>query len=248
MDAGHRQPATEPSLGGATESAYERLLPHRPTGPADAGQGAVRVGRASGSCLLPGRLDRSLLYVMQAGSTAEIAGWEMTASSASLSSWRRATPSPAVVQSAGRAYQLSGRVLQGGIYASRSDAASAPSLHAGAPDATGAIRGLQSPPSLDQQLCRWLLLSRSVPTKSAGDDARVDGQYGRRAREGVTEAAGNLQDAGPSISDRGHIAVIDRAGLEARTCECYAVVKRDPTVCCPAVPVLYPTPPAGRLW
>ena len=82
--------------------------------------------------------------------------------------------------------------------------------------------------SVDQQLCRWLLLSLD---RLRGDELvmtqeLIANMLGVR-REGVTEAAGRLQTAGLINYSRGHITVLDRAGLEARSCECYAVVKRE---------------------
>ena len=82
--------------------------------------------------------------------------------------------------------------------------------------------------SLDQQLCRWLLLSLD---RLSGNDLvmtqeLIANMLGVR-REGVTEAAGRLQAAGMIKYSRGHITVVDRPGLEARTCECYAVVKKE---------------------
>ena len=82
--------------------------------------------------------------------------------------------------------------------------------------------------SLDQQLCRWLLLSLD---RLGGNDLvmtqeLIANMLGVR-REGVTEAAIKLQQAGLIRYARGHISVLDRAGLEQRTCECYAVVKRE---------------------
>jgi CRP-like cAMP-binding protein len=82
--------------------------------------------------------------------------------------------------------------------------------------------------SLDQQLCRWLLLSldRLTGNELIMTQELIANMLGVR-REGVTEAAGNLQEAGLIEYTRGHITVVDRAGLENRTCECYAVVKRE---------------------
>jgi CRP-like cAMP-binding protein len=82
--------------------------------------------------------------------------------------------------------------------------------------------------TLDQQLCRWLLLSLD---RLEGDELvmtqeLIANMLGVR-REGVTEAALKLQAAGLIRYARGHITVIDRPGLEARTCECYGVVKRE---------------------
>jgi CRP-like cAMP-binding protein len=90
--------------------------------------------------------------------------------------------------------------------------------------------------SLDQQLCRWLLLSldRLQANELVMTQELIANMLGVR-REGVTEAAGNLQDAGLIQYSRGRITVLDRPGLEARTCECYAVVKRECDRLLPAV-------------
>ena len=82
--------------------------------------------------------------------------------------------------------------------------------------------------SLDQQLCRWLLLSLD---RLQGDELvmtqeLIANMLGVR-REGVTEAALKLQKAGLIRYTRGHMTVLDRKGLEVRTCECYAVVKKE---------------------
>jgi CRP-like cAMP-binding protein len=82
--------------------------------------------------------------------------------------------------------------------------------------------------SIEQQLCRWLLLTLDrMPTNELiMTQELVANALGVR-REGVTEAAGNLQRAGIISYRRGHISVIKRAGLEAGSCECYAVVKKE---------------------
>ncbi len=82
--------------------------------------------------------------------------------------------------------------------------------------------------SVEQQLCRWLLLTldRLPSNELVMTQELVASMLGVR-REGVTEAAGNLQRAGFISYRRGHIAVLDRAGLESSTCECYAVVKKE---------------------
>jgi Mn-dependent DtxR family transcriptional regulator len=81
---------------------------------------------------------------------------------------------------------------------------------------------------LDQQLCRWLLLSldRLQVNELVMTQELIANMLGVR-REGVTEGALKLQKAGLIRYSRGHITVLDRAGLEERTCECYAVVKRE---------------------
>ena len=82
--------------------------------------------------------------------------------------------------------------------------------------------------SLDQQLCRWLLLSldRLQGNELIMTQELIANMLGVR-REGVTEAALSLQQAGLIRYTRGRIVVLDRAGLEKRTCECYAVVKKE---------------------
>lgn len=82
--------------------------------------------------------------------------------------------------------------------------------------------------SIAQQLCRWLLLSldRAPSNELAMTQELIAGMLGVR-REGITEAAGKLQAAGLIRYNRGHIAVLDRAGLEARVCECYGVVRKE---------------------
>jgi CRP-like cAMP-binding protein len=82
--------------------------------------------------------------------------------------------------------------------------------------------------SVEQQLCRWLLLTldRLPSQELIMTQELVATMLGVR-REGITQAAGNLQESGLIRYRRGHIAVADRAGLEARACECYAVVKKE---------------------
>src|SRR6185437_4638295 len=82
--------------------------------------------------------------------------------------------------------------------------------------------------SVDQQLCRWLLLSldRLPSDELVMTQELIANMLGVR-REGVTEAAGKLQAEGLIAYRRGRINVLDRAGLEARVCECYAVVKKE---------------------
>jgi CRP-like cAMP-binding protein len=90
--------------------------------------------------------------------------------------------------------------------------------------------------SLDQQLCRWLLLSldRLQGSELVMTQELIANMLGVR-REGVTEAARHLQEAGLIRYHRGHITVLDRDRLERRTCECYAVVKREYDRLLPAV-------------
>ena len=171
----------------------------------------------------------SLLYMLADGASAEIAvvGNEGIIG-VSLFMGGETTPSRAVVQSAGHAYRLSGKVLKEEFI--RGDAMQHLLLRY-----TQALLTQMAQTavcnrhhSLDQQLCRWLLLSldRLVGDELIMTQELIANMLGVR-REGVTEAAGNLQNAGLIKYSRGHITVLDRSGLEARTCECYAVVKKE---------------------
>lgn len=98
--------------------------------------------------------------------------------------------------------------------------------------------------TVSQQLCRWLLLSidRSTSNELTMTQELIATMLGVR-REGITEAAGKLQAAGLIRYSRGHITVLDRAGLEARACECYDVVKKEyERLLPPALQALAPRP------
>jgi CRP-like cAMP-binding protein len=138
------------------------------------------------------------------------------------------TPSRAVVQSAGHAFRLKGQLLKD-------------EFHRAGPLQHLLLRYTQAlltqmaqtavcnrHHSLDQQLCRWLLLSldRLPSSELTMTQELIANMLGVR-REGVTEAAGNLQKAGLIDYHRGHIKVLNRDGLEARACECYGVVKKE---------------------
>ncbi len=171
----------------------------------------------------------SLLYVMLDGASAEIAvvGNEGLIGVA-LFMGGETMPNRAVVQSAGHAYRLKGQLLKeefnrsGGLQLLLLRYTQALLTQM----AQTAVCNRHH--SLDQQLCRWLLLSldRLPSNELIMTQELIANMLGVR-REGVTEAAGNLQRSGLIKYSRGHITVLDRAGLEARVCECYAVVRRE---------------------
>ncbi len=170
----------------------------------------------------------SLLYVMQNGAAAEIAvvGFEGLVG-ISLFMGGESTPSRAVVQSAGQAWRLPAAVI-------KSEFKRAPVLHLLLRYTQALITQMAQTAvcnrhhSLDKQLCRWLLLSldRLQGNELAMTQELIANMLGVR-REGVTEAALKLQEAGLIRYGRGRITVLDRPGLEKRTCECYAVVKTE---------------------
>lgn len=171
----------------------------------------------------------SLLYMMADGASAEIAvvGNEGIIG-VSLFMGGETTTSRAVVQSAGHAYQLSSKILKeeftlGGAMQHLLLRYTQALLTQMAQTAV-----CNRHHSLDQQLCRWLLLSldRLSGNELIMTQELIANMLGVR-REGVTEAAGNLQNAGLIKYSRGRITVLDRSGLESRTCECYAVVKKE---------------------
>jgi CRP-like cAMP-binding protein len=171
----------------------------------------------------------SLLYVMESGASAEIAvvGNEGIVG-ISLFMGGESTPSRAVVQSAGQGFRLKANVML------QEFNRAGPVLHLLLRYTQALITQMAQTAvcnrhhSLDQQLCRWLLLSldRLNSNHLVMTQELIANMLGVR-REGVTEAAGHLHQARLIDYQRGHITVLDRAGLERRTCECYAVVKNE---------------------
>ena len=171
----------------------------------------------------------SLLYVLDSGVSAEIAvvGNE-GAVGVSLFMGGETTPSRAVVQSAGSAYRLTGVRLK------QEFDRHGQLLHALLRYTQSLITQMAQTAvcnrhhALDQQLCRWLLLSldRLDSNELRVTQELIANMIGVR-REGVTEAAGRLQKLGVIRYSRGRITVLDRARLEALSCECYAVVKAE---------------------
>ncbi|MBA2673807.1 Crp/Fnr family transcriptional regulator [Ramlibacter sp.] len=171
----------------------------------------------------------SLLYVMEDGASAEIAvvGNEGLVGIA-LFMGGETTPSRAVVQSAGRGFRLEAQAMK------KEFNRAGPVLHLLLRYTQALITQVAQTAvcnrhhSLDQQLCRWLLLSldRLHGRELHMTQELIGNMLGVR-REGVTAAALKLQTAGLIRYARGHITVLDRAALEQRTCECYAVVKKE---------------------
>ena len=208
---------------------YRRLRPHLERVAVELGCALYESDSQQDYVYFPTASIVSLLYVMQNGASAEIAvvGNEGVVGIA-LFMGGETTSSRAVVQSAGYVCQLNASVLKleferGGqlqhlllrytqsLIAQTSQTAACNRHH-----------------SVEQQLCRWLLLSldRLPSNELTMTQELIANMLGVR-REGVTEAAGNLQAAGLIRYSRGRITVLDRPRLEERVCECYAVVKRE---------------------
>ena len=216
-------------LGALPEDVYNRLLPDLEPVSMSLGEVVYESGIQMRHVYFPTTSIVSLLYVMEDGASAEIAivGHEGVVG-ISLFMGGESTPSRAAVQSAGEAYRLPGRILKS-------------EFERGGPLQHLLLRYTQAlltqmaqtavcnrHHTLDQQFCRWLLLSvdRLPSDELVMTQELIANMLGVR-REGVTEAAGNVQKAGLIKYHRGHITVLDRAGLEARVCECYAVVKKE---------------------
>jgi len=180
----------------------------------------------------------SLLYVMENGASAEIAvvGNEGIVG-ISLFMGGESTSSRAVVQSAGKGFRLKAQMMK-----EEFDRAG-PVLHLLLRYTQALITQMSQTAvcnrhhTLDQQLCRWLLLSldRLESNQLVMTQELIANMLGVR-REGVTEGALKLQHAGLIQYARGHITVLDRMGLEKRSCECYAVVKKEYERLLPARP------------
>ena len=208
---------------------YARLLPNLKLVPMSLGQALCESGVEMRHVYFPTTCIVSLLYVMENGASAEIAvvGNEGIVG-VSLFMGGESTASRSVVQSAGHAYRLSGPMLKDEFFRAgpmqrlllRYTQALITQM------AQTAVCNRHH--SVDQQLCRWLLLSidRLPSDELVMTQELIANMLGVR-REGVTAAAGNLQQAGLIRYSRGKITVLDRPGLEARVCECYAVVKKE---------------------
>jgi len=213
---------------------YAHLLPHLEPVALPLGHVLYESGVPMRHVYFPISAIVSMLYVMEDGASAEIAvvGNEGLVG-VSLFMGGETTPSRAVVQSTGNAFRLKKKYLKDEF--NRSGGRRAGALHNLLLRYTQALLTHMAQTSacyrhhsLDQQFCRWLLLSldRLHSNELIMTQELIANMLGVR-REGVTEAAGNIQKAGLINYRRGHITVIDRPGLEARVCECYAVVKKE---------------------
>jgi CRP-like cAMP-binding protein len=216
-------------LAALPPAEWERWLPHLEPVDMPLGKVLYESGSRLSHVYFPTTSIVSLLYVMEDGASAEIAvvGNEGIVG-ISLFMGGESTPSRALIQSAGQGFRLKADLML------QEFNRAGPVLHLLLRYTQALITQMSQTAvcnrhhSLDQQLCRWLLLSldRLDSEELAMTQELIANMLGVR-REGVTEAAGNLQQAGLIRYQRGHITVIDRAGLEQRTCECYAVVKNE---------------------
>src|SRR6201994_1792876 len=216
-------------LAALTTGERERLYPHLQLVPMPLGKVLYESGDVMRHVYFLTDSIISLLYVLEDGASAEISvvGNEGLIG-VSLFMGGETTPSRAIVQSAGFAYRLIGQLLKeefhrnGGmqLLLLRYTQALLTQM------AQTAVCNRHH--SVDQQLCRWLLLTldRLASSEIITTHELISNMLGVR-REGVTDAAGKLQKLGAIRYRRGRITVLDRAQLERLCCECYAVVKKE---------------------
>ncbi len=207
----------------------ERLFPHMELVPLPLGTALYESGDKLNYVYFPTTAIVSLLYVMENGASAEIAvvGNDGIVGIA-LFMGGETMPNRAVVQSDGSAYRLQGHLLK------KEFNRGGPLQHLLLRYTLAMLTQMAQTAvcnrhhSVDQQLCRWLLLSldRLPASELSMTQELIANMLGVR-REGVTEAAGKLQSAGLIQYNRGRISVLNRPGLEARVCECYEVVRKE---------------------
>jgi CRP-like cAMP-binding protein len=216
-------------LAALPEAEWQRWLPQLERVEMPLGQVLYESGGTLSHVYFPTTAIISLLYVMENGASAEIAvvGNEGIVG-ISLFMGGDSTSSRAVVQSAGLGLRLKAQIMKDDFNRA------GPVLHLLLRYTQALITQMAQTAvcnrhhSLDQQLCRWLLLSldRLQGNELVMTQELIANMLGVR-REGVTEGALKLQQAGLIRYARGHISVLDRNGLQKRSCECYAVVKKE---------------------
>jgi CRP-like cAMP-binding protein len=224
-----RNPHQNHLLDALPAGDFERLASHLEVIRMELGEVLYEPGARLRHVYFPTTSIVSLLYVMEDGASAEIAvvGNEGMLG-ISLFMGGETTPNHAVVQSAGYGVRLKAQLLKDEF------ARFGPMMHLLLRYTQALLTQMAQTAvcnrhhSVDQQLCRWLLLSldRLATNELSMTQELIANMLGVR-REGVTEAAGKLQEVGLIIYRRGRITVLDRPGLEARSCECYRVVKTE---------------------
>jgi len=224
-----QNPSQNHLLAALPAAEFERLSPNLELIALKLGEILYEPGAQMQHAYFPTDAIVSLHYVTESGASAETAGvGNEGVVGISLFMGGNSTPSSAVVQTAGYAYRLPGRLLKqefarGGLMQSLllryTQALLTQMIQTAA---------CNRHHSVEQQLCRWLLLTldRLPEREFVMTQELVASMLGVR-REGITEAAGNLRRAGVISYRRGHISVLERAGLESGSCECYAVVKKE---------------------
>ncbi len=225
----HEGPKQNHLLAVLPEALQERLFPHLTLVHLPLGEALYESGGSLTHVYFPTTAIVSLLYVMESGSSAEIAvvGKEGLVGVAILLGGGT-MPNRAVVQSEGQAYRMESELFKEEFNHSAPLHRLSLRYTLALLTQTAQTAACNRHHTVDQQLCRWLLLSldRLPANELTMTQELIANMLGVR-REGVTEAAGRLQRAGLIHYSRGHIKMLDRPGLEARVCECYEVVKQE---------------------
>jgi CRP-like cAMP-binding protein len=216
-------------LAALLDAEFERLSPHLELVPMLLGDVLYESGGKLQHVYFPTTSIVSLHYVLENGGSSEIAGvGNEGLLGISLFMGGDTTPSHAVVQTSGHAYRLQSQILVDEFNRA------GPVLRLLLRYTQALITQMSQTAvcnrhhTVQQQLCRWLLLTldRLPSNELTMTQELIANMLGVR-REGVTEAAGKLQSCGFISYRRGHITVLDRAGLESDVCECYDVVKKE---------------------
>ncbi len=226
---GAHGPSQNHLLAALLDAEFDRLAPHLEWVPMLLGDVLYESGGKLQHAYFPTTSIISLHYVFENGGSCEMAGvGNEGVLGVSLFMGGATTPSRAVVQTGGHGYRLNGELLL-------------EEFNRAGPVLSLLLRYTQAlmtqmsqtaacnrHHSVDQQLCRWLLmtLDRMPSNELTMTQELIANMLGVR-REGVTEAAGKLQDLGYIRYRRGHITVLERNGLERHVCECYSVVKKE---------------------
>jgi CRP-like cAMP-binding protein len=208
---------------------YERILPYLEEISMPLGQVLYESGSQLKYAYFPTTAIISMHYVLENGASTEISGvGNEGVLGVALFMGGNTTSSLATVQTAGQGYRLKRQLMidefnQAG-----------PMMHLMLRYTQALITQISQTAvcnrhhSIEQQLCRWLLLTLDrLPTQELTITQELIASMLGVRREGITEAAGNLQRAGLISYRRGHITVLNRLGLESRSCECYNVVKKE---------------------
>jgi CRP-like cAMP-binding protein len=216
-------------LAALPAAEFERLAAHLELVPMPLGEVLYEPGGQMQHAYFPTTAIVSLHYVMESGASAESAGvGNEGVVGISLFMGGGSTPSSAVVQTAGHGYRLQSRLLKQEF--NRMGLLQRLLLRYTQALITQMIQtaACNRHHSVEQQLCRWLLLTLDrIPSHELIMTQELVARMLGVRREGITESAGMLQRAGVIRYRRGHIAVLERSGLEIRACECYAVVKKE---------------------
>ncbi len=227
--ASTHEPKQNHLLAALLDTEFDRLAPHLECVPMLLGDVLYESGARMQHVFFPTSAIVSLHYVLENGGSSEIAGvGNEGIVGVSLFMGGDTTPSRAVVLTGGHGYRIKSHYLL-------------EEFNRGGPVMRLFLRYTQAllthmsqtavcnrHHSVEQQLCRWLLLTldRCPTNELTMTQELIANMLGVR-REGVTEAAGKLQSQGFISYRRGHITVLNRAGLESHVCECYGVVKKE---------------------